>query len=568
MAFIDFPELVFKELAREATAMISLFMVLVLCKRYVLSWFRLVERRLSQIGKRKTLSLVTIAILAMGVSCALSVFGKIPYPRIHDEFSYLLAADTFARGRLTNPPHPLWPHFESMHILQQPTYASKYPPAQGLILALGQVVGGHPIVGVWISTALACASVLWMLLAWVPPRWALLGALIVLFHPGVLLSWGQSYWGGNVAVIGGALLFGGFRRLLRHPSVGNALWASAGLAILANSRPYEGLVAALPVAVALLAWMAGGEKPPFHLAIKRVILPIAFVLASTAGMMGIYNSQVTGHPLQMPYIVHEASYAIAPFLLWQSPRPVPEYRHEILRFHHFRGFAYYAKQQSLRGVAEATLEKTKMLWKFYQGSRGIRLSLTLPLIVLPWLWKNRSMRFPMLVCAFVVAGLLMETWGNAHYAAPIAPLVCLLMISALRQIYSWRRYAPFEGRLIAWSFLIVILASFVVDDLSYIRNHSNKPSTDRPFIMKQLGDGDDRHLIIVPQGPLHPNYGKRPQEWVYNEADIDGARVVWARELAPSQNWQLLQHFKDRKAWLLANSDSDMVPRLVPYRLQ
>src|SRR3954469_15815722 len=68
-----------------------------------------------------------------------------PAPAIHDEYGYLLQGDTFVRGRLTNPTHPLWRSMETIHVLQKPTYQAKYPPGQGLLLALGRVTGGRPI---------------------------------------------------------------------------------------------------------------------------------------------------------------------------------------------------------------------------------------------------------------------------------------------------------------------------------------------------------------------------------------------------------------------------------------
>src|SRR5262249_37932803 len=183
--------------------LVSALLLLALCvPRQGAHLLRFLEKPLGPLGRRPIVSAVLIGGLAFIINAALSIAGPMPVPRIHDEFSNLLLADTLAHGRLSNPAHPLWVHFESHHIIQLPTYPSKYPVALGLMMAIGQVLSGRPIVGVWLSGALACGAVYWMLRAWLRPRWAVLGGLLAVVHPTMLL-WSQGYWGGAVAVLGG-----------------------------------------------------------------------------------------------------------------------------------------------------------------------------------------------------------------------------------------------------------------------------------------------------------------------------------------------------------------------------
>ena len=232
--------------------------------------------------------------LTLGARAALLPWVHVPKPVYQDEFSYLLAADTYASSRLANPTPPFWEHFESFHIIMHPTYASKYQPVQGLVMAFGEKFFGEPWIGVWLSAGLMCGLTCWMLQGCVAPGWALLGRLLLALRIGIFSYWMNSYWGGAVAAIGSAFIFGGLPRIGLRKQFGHAATLALGMVILINSRPYDGAVLTVLAALCLAWWLLRKNRTPFVFALRRVVLPIAGILAVTAIFMAYFNYRVTG----------------------------------------------------------------------------------------------------------------------------------------------------------------------------------------------------------------------------------------------------------------------------------
>src|SRR5580658_3876043 len=211
-------------------------------------YFSSVENLFRTLARRKGYAVLVVGASALLLRLALLPLCPVPNPFIPNDFSFLLAADTFASGRLTNPTPAMWTHFESIHITMKPTYMSMYFPAQGLVLAAGKVLFGRPWFGVLCASAMMCASICWMLQAWLPPTWALLGGMLAVLRLGLFSYWINTYsGGGSIAALGGALVLGGVPRFMRAARLRDGLLLSVGVILLATSRPYEGLLLCLPV---------------------------------------------------------------------------------------------------------------------------------------------------------------------------------------------------------------------------------------------------------------------------------------------------------------------------------
>lgn len=538
--------------------------------------FRRLERILARLARHPRLAVLLVGVLSFGINAGLTrVVGR-SSPHIHDEFANLLAADTFLHGRLCNPAHPFAEFFESIHVLCEPlrsavpVYASKYPPAQGLMLAAGQLVGGDPVVGLWLSVALACAALCWALMAWLPPRWGLLGGLLFTLHP-MLLKWGQVYWGGAEALLGGALLAGAFRRLVIAPRAGNSLWLGVGMVVLALSRPFEGMVASLLVLAGLAGWIIKRRHTLQIKTVRRLFTPVAVVMGLYFGWQGYYNARFTGSPLKLPYMAYEERYAVAPFLVWQKPRPEPKYNHDLIR-RHFVEYATqeYQAQQSPGGFLKESAKKILRLARDYTGRF---FALAIPLLALPWVWRRGGWnRFAIAVVAVFGLVTLQETWMWDRYAAPIGGLFFALVLLGLRQLSVWQPLGRPYGR----ALVVLILLAFLGQTALWLKlrrweNTRHDWDWQREQMIADLKKQGGQHLILVRYGPKQSVH----DDWVHNGADLHDAPILWGRDMGPEQNRRLLDHYANRKIWLLESelpvaSERDQMKtppqhRLVPY---
>lgn len=510
--------------------------------RQAAGWLRMAARRPSRA--------VALSFVAGVLASALPalVFGP-PVPQSHDEFCYLLQADTFASGRLANPTPPLPSHFANPHQLLRPTYAAKYHPGQGLTLAAGQALTGSALPGLWLQCGFLGAALTWMLGAFLPSRWALATSLASVLWLCGASYWGYSYWGGCLPAAAAALVFGATWRLARPRSeAGAGVGALLGLGLvgLALTRPFDGLLASLAAGVVLLAavWI----RP------QRGWLPAlggtAGILALGFGWLLLYDRAVTGDPLLMPYVLYERTTASAPFFVWQSPRSIPVNQDPVLANFDRLYETQYRAQRTPSGWLRAAVASLRRAAMFFLGP-----AFWIAFVALPW--RDSRVRFAVAAIALVTAGVLSLVFFMPHYEAPIAPLISLLVALGLRRLRGWRRRSGLGRRAVA-GLTAASCGALIVNFLVLGEVRREGWGLRRVELAARLDADRGRDLVFVEFGS-----GAIDNGWVYNRADLESAPIVWARSIGSREDCDLVARFPGRRVWRLEVRDLATPPRLV-----
>ena len=507
-------------------------------------------------------------LLSLLIGSVPLILNIAPAPAVHDEFAYILAADTFAHGRLTNPPLPaeIAPSFETMHVLVRPTYASKFPPGQGIALWIGWLIGGQMMLGAVLSVAAGCAAIAWALRAIVPERWAIAGGLIAATHP-LLFDWQTSYWGGGVSLLGGAITIGAAARIartlrsrragrLRVPRFGGLPASRAtggvpqdrrhilhgaalavGLGILANSRPFEGLL----LAAVLFCWILLCVVKLAHWrTFIRAGWAFVAIMLIVAAWDGYYNWRITGSPLRMPYAEHASQYMAAPLFWWQRLPPAKHYASEVLRdFHENFERTEYAKQTTPMGYLKTLPIKIWSMIKAWLAPGAL-------LLLLPgaaWALRRRpAARWAAAAIVLVPAlEMALSPWFRVHYSAVVGGAIFLLIGAALYEIV-------LRSRAIGVAVLAIILAANLISVGLHVRQMIVAPwfaGIPRQRLVDQLEALPGKHLVFIRYVPGRENL----TEWVYNGADLPASKIIFARSLDAAADRRVIAHFGGRTVW-------------------
>jgi hypothetical protein len=419
------------------------------------------------------------------------------------------------------------------------------------MMALGQVIFGHAWFGVWLSCGALMAALCWALQGWLPAPWALLVATLAV--PLCISSyWMNSYWGGAVAAIGGALVLGAYPRIVRQRRYSYAWLLGLGLVALALTRMYEGLLFAIPVLIALCR----------HTRSVRVWTRVAVLVALGGSFIFFYNYRVTGRALQLPYMEYQRQYGYVPSFNFLPLNPSIKYRHTGLA-NHFLVWEYERWDWSRQ--SRLFTERLKEWYKAFDILFNEAAILVMLLVLLPQSALDKRMRLPIVTVGVIFLGSFFQIVYYAHYAAPATVAFFILLAQSIRHLRHWQWRGKAVGRFLCRTIPIVFILLFVKTEGSRIARQEPSGGTlwvnaQRDKIVNRLSDiSDQRHLIIV-------RYTKEKtphEEWVYNRADIDGADVVWAHDMGADENRKLTRYFRDRKIWLFEPDDNTEL--LVPF---
>ncbi len=465
-----------------------------------------------------------------------------PIPHRVDEFAYLLGADTFNQGRLSNPAPPDAEYFYAPHILSTPTYQMKYPPGQSFILALG-MIAGHPYFGVALLCGLFGAALCWGLQGHFNPAYALLGGMTGLLLYGPATYFVQSYWGGLLFATGGSLILGAvFRYLNGERLYLNGVLLGLGITCLLLSRPFEGfLFCLIPASFVLAYWIRKDQE--FLTSLRKIITPALVILILYTAFSLNYNKAVTGDALTLPYVAYEEKYAAAPLFAWQDFRETPEVQN------HFHSLWMMHTRETVERIRDfSTLELYFLRADFWRSFYTPHLWIIPFITGIVWLFYRRKWSLLMLsggIILLLSSAFLISVFYQHHYHSVIALPVVVLILYGLKAFGRLAVKRPKVTKVLPIAMLMICIVPSVIKLGEYLLlgiPHLTW-TLQRREVTVQLQHMSKPAVVVVD----YTDEAQPENLWHANGANLSDTEILWAQAYNQTAE-EVLEFARERNA--------------------
>jgi hypothetical protein len=170
-------------------------------------------------------------------------------------------------------------------------------------------------------------------------------------------------------------------------------------------------------------------------------------------------------------------------------------------------------------------------------------------------WRDVGARGLLPPLVIVLVGVLAGQSAVPHYLAPVAGIILLWIVQAIRHLRAWRPKGRDTGAFLAQAVLVLLTLLVAIRPFDFLPAGDGAMSwccvtpgnLRRAQLVRALNREVGGQLVMVRYQPNHYFH----VEWVYNDADIDAAKIVWSREINPEEDRRLFDYFHDRTVWLL-----------------
>ncbi len=514
----------------------------------------------------------------------------IPYPRVTDEFAYILAAKTFAAGKITNQPHELQEFFDTRHVLSSPTVMSKYQPGTALLMAAFYHISGDYYWGVVAASAMMIAAIYWAMRGWCGRLPSLIIALVFLLVTRAPHYFTDSYWGGALPFAACFIMIGAYPRIVYQQRDHLLAIASAGLIIGFSTRPLESALCAVVLLISgLIRRLRHDTKQERAKLLKTSALVIILMLLPFALFQLYYNNRVTGNPLLVPYALYSSQYQIYPFFYGQKTYPELVADNPLVSSWQQHEGKYYNSIAAFGPLKNMLLQFSIMTpdkfieffktAKFvqpdphgnilYQTSSALIMAIV---IFTPLLLIYCAIIYQ--ACYMLLFGLLVGVVVNMfrvpffpHYLSMHMAFFVVAIVMMGKIFIRQSKNKALSQLFFAFCGMCALILSSHNNSNSYSPSNNNKAIENRlengklPEINREqksinlrkiidngLTQTADKHLIFVNHLPEIAE-DKTHVIWIYNEPDIKNSKIIWARDISPSANAALINMYPERKIW-------------------